>query len=123
MTSCRSSYPTSWINSVKRIAADSSNADLSVEDIEGDETTLAEETSSATISSNPSTSSTSSLPRKVSSNVSKVKVDQIQNPISISNSATKKISMVPRPTAERAGRRSSFEEDFSTSPKKFHRFD
>jgi hypothetical protein len=116
MTSCGSSYPTSWINSVKRIVADSSNVDLCVEDIEGDET-LAEETSSAsaTISSNPSTSSTSSLPRKVSSNVTKLKVDQI--------SPTKKMSMVPRPTAERVGRRNSVEEELSFSPKKFNRFD
>jgi hypothetical protein len=71
-TSCGSSFPASWINSVKKIASNvvpskssSSNAKMSVEDIEGDET-LAEETSSAsnTISSNPSTSSTSSLQRK-----------------------------------------------------------
>jgi hypothetical protein len=44
-----------------------------------------------------------------------LKVDQI--------SPTKKMSMVPRPTAERVGRRNSVEEELSFSPKKFNRFE
>ena len=117
VTSCGSSYPASWISSVKRMASTvnsskdpSSNADMSVEDIEGDET-LAEETSSAsnTISSNPSTSSACSLQRKISV-PSKSKLDQ-------NSSSTKKLSMVPRPT----GRRTNHDEEAPTSPKKFYR--
>ena len=117
VTSCGSSYPASWISSVKRMASTvnsskdpSSNADMSEEDIEGDET-LAEETSSAsnTISSNPSTSSACSLQRKISV-PSKSKVDQ-------NSSSTKKLSMVPRPT----GRRTNHDEEAPTSPKKFYR--
>ena len=95
--------------------------DLSVEDLEGEDT-LAEETSSSTsntLSSHPSTSSSSSLPRKTS-------LSNVGGGARPRDLSTKKMismtSLVPRPTSERVARCGvSSEEEYPSSPTKFHR--